>query len=571
MKKIKNIDETSLLFDYNNGEGLMNICKKYKIGKLKAKEIITKNGGVIRPKSSFKKNKNFVVSDWRIKKYINTDEYYYVAICKDDGVTFNDIENKGGHLTSYIEKKYNIKTPTLYDRRLYYQKTGNYWWEQWFKVEKRAKKKTKKCPYCDWETIDINNNSGAFETHLKNVHKKTIEEHLVEHGEDSVYFKKYIEKKIHSEKLGDFNNYVICPICGNKYEKLTESHIKTHGISFDEFKEKYPYANILSNTMKQQTLDAVKLGNLSVSKKRFISKYEKEIQEFLSNNGIDFETNRQILIGQEIDILIPSLKIGIEFDGLKWHTEWFGRKKHNYHLEKTIKCNERGYDLIHIFEDEYVNKKDIVYAKLMHILHISNDLPRIYARKCVVKQIYKAEAKEFLEKYHIQGFVSSSVYLGCFNGNELIGVMSFKNGNLKNDSWELTRFASNYNYICCGVGGKMFKYFLSNYKPDCVISFADRRWTTKPYDNLYTKLGFSFERFNSPDYKYYCDNSKNKQKYQRIHKMKLNKVKLHKKYGFPLTMTETEMAKELGYDRIWDCGLIKYVWKNNNVNNEHDE
>ena len=26
-------------------------------------------------------------------------------------------------------------------------------------------------------------------------------------------------------------------------------------------------------------------------------------------------------------------------------------------------------------------------------------------------------------------------------------------------------------------------------------------------------------------------------------------------------MTETEMAKELGYDRIWDCGLIKYVWE----------
>lgn len=25
-------------------------------------------------------------------------------------------------------------------------------------------------------------------------------------------------------------------------------------------------------------------------------------------------------------------------------------------------------------------------------------------------------------------------------------------------------------------------------------------------------------------------------------------------------MTETEMVKELGYDRIWDCGLIKYIW-----------
>ena len=29
-------------------------------------------------------------------------------------------------------------------------------------------------------------------------------------------------------------------------------------------------------------------------------------------------------------------------------------------------------------------------------------------------------------------------------------------------------------------------------------------------------------------------------------------------------LTETEMAKELGYDRIWDCGLIKYVYTNQN-------
>ena len=34
---------------------------------------------------------------------------------------------------------------------------------------------------------------------------------------------------------------------------------------------------------------------------------------------------------------------------------------------------------------------------------------------------------------------------------------------------------------------------------------------------------------------------------------------MSKKYGFPLTMTETEMAKKLGLDRIWDCDLVKYV------------
>ena len=30
-----------------------------------------------------------------------------------------------------------------------------------------------------------------------------------------------------------------------------------------------------------------------------------------------------------------------------------------------------------------------------------------------------------------------------------------------------------------------------------------------------------------------------------------------------MDMTEWEMARELGYDRIWDCGLFRYVWKNN--------
>ena len=65
---------------------------------------------------------------------------------------------------------------------------------------------------------------------------------------------------------------------------------------------------------------------------------------------------------------------------------------------------------------------------------------------------------------------------------------------------------------------------------------------------------------NPPDYKYYNEKV---DRYARIHKMKFSKQTLIKKYGFPETMTETEMVKELGYDRIWDCGLIKYVWKKN--------
>ena len=558
---MKNIDENLTIQNYIEGNSIMKICSKYKIGKLRVKDILMKNNIDIRDKNAVRKKRNFIVSDYKIKKYEDTNDYFYVAIAKDSGVEFSDCNNNSGHLTSYIRNVLNIKIPTLYNRRIYYQTTGNYWWEQWFNVEKREYKKTKKCPYCNWKTIDVENKSGAFEVHLREKHNITKEEYLKEFPSDINYFSVYKKKIEHDKKLDISDNFVTCPICGGKYEKLTKSHIKTHDLSFDEFKKKYPNINIMSLNMVNQSRDCVKLGNLTVSKKRFISKYELEIQDFLKENNINFETNRQILIGKEIDILIPDLKIGIEFDGLKWHTEWFGKKSHTYHLEKTIFCNEKGYGLIHIFEDEYINKRDIVYHKLKRILHIDNDIEKIYARKCVIKEIYMHDAKMFLEKYHIQGFSSSSVYLGCFYNNELVGVMSFKNGNIRNKCWELTRFATDYNYNCIGVGGKLFNYFVKNYNPPKVVSFADRRWTVNPNDNLYTKLGFILEKYNAPDYKYYIDESKNGLKYKRIHKMQMNKQKLHKKYGFPLTMTETEMAKELGYDRIWDCGLIKYVWK----------
>ena len=110
-----------------------------------------------------------------------------------------------------------------------------------------------------------------------------------------------------------------------------------------------------------------------------------------------------------------------------------------------------------------------------------------------------------------------------------------------------------------------FNYFVKKYDPSLVKSFADRRWTIDYKNNLYTKLGFKYAGFTSPDYKYY--NLKDN-KPQRFHKFGFRKQRLISKFGdsYELTMdmTETEMAKALGYDRIWDCGLIKYVWTKEN-------
>lgn len=344
--------------------------------------------------------------------------------------------------------------------------------------------------------------------------------------------KEFIEKSkiIHSDKNYDYSkvNYVnnhtkVCIIC-NKHGEFN--------ISPDNF---------------LQGKGCPKCGN-------HLSYAEDEIYNLISPHYDVERNNRDILNGQEIDIFIPSLKIGIEYHGLRWHGENFGKDR-KYHLDKLNNANKNGIKLIQIFEDEYVNNKEIVINKLKHILHINDsNLRKVPARKCLIREINRKESKTFLTKYHIQGYVSSTIHYGAFFGGELIAVMSFTFSEKK---WTLGRFASNYNYICQGIGSKLFKHFIRYHKPTYVKSFADRRWTINE-NNLYTKLGFICDEILKPEYRYYnyklfgCN---------RMHKFSFRKQILHKKYNLPLTMTESEMTKEIGCDRIWDCGLIKYVWK----------
>ena len=258
---------------------------------------------------------------------------------------------------------------------------------------------------------------------------------------------------------------------------------------------------------------------------------------------------------REIDVYIPSLKLGIEYNSLHWHSERLGKDK-NYHLDKLNKCNEQGIKLIQIFEDEWVKHREICESKLRQICGLNRN-PKIFARKCKVVEITdKNEAYEFLDKNHIQGRTGFTIALGAYCQNNLVGVMTFKKE--KEGYWDLNRFATDISHQCVGIGGKLFKYFTRNYPFIEIKSFADRRWTIDPTNNLYTKLGFEFDSYVPPTYWYHNPKIN---PYIRFHKFGFRKQHLHKQYGLPLTMTEREMTTALGYTRIWDCGLIKYVYE----------
>ena len=377
---------------------------------------------------------------------------------------------------------------------------------------------------------------------------------------------------------------IICPIHG-EFWQIASSHLNGHGcvkcanigklntisdfinLSNNKHHSKYDYSrvNYINNATKVciicpkhgefwQRPDNHLKGNGCPKCGQILSKVEDEIMELLKGLGCQ-QRNRGILKGKEIDIFIPSLKLGIEYNGLFWHSEDLG-KDNNYHINKLIECNKQGIRLIQIFEDEWINHREICESKLKQICGLNTN-PKIYGRKCEIHEMKdKNEAYDFLDKNHIQGRTGFTVGLGAYHEGKLVGVMTFKKE--KEGYWDLNRFATDISYQCVGIGGKLFKYFTRYYPFIEIKSFADRRWTTDPTNNLYTKLGFAFDSYVPPSYRYYNPRIS---KIERFHKFGFRKQHLHKQYGLPLTMTEREMTTTLGYTRIWDCGLIKYIYR----------
>lgn len=291
-----------------------------------------------------------------------------------------------------------------------------------------------------------------------------------------------------------------------------------------------------------------------------ISKGEEEICDFIESLGIKTERRVRICPKYEVDIYIPEKQIGIEYDGLRWHSESQGKDKW-YHFNKSLYCQENNIKLIHIFEDEWLFKKEIVKNKIAHILNCDGEYAKIGARNCTVDVIESKKCDFFLNQYHIQGTTKSTIRYGAFYNNQLVGVMCFKKEENKGD-WELIRFCTDYHFTnIAGLASKLFKTFCKENYVKSVKTFLDRRWNFSDCEeNVYTKMGFTLDSIKQPDYSYTNGHG------ERKHKFGFRKQILNKKYGFPITMTEREMVEKLGYSKIWNCGLIRYVYRNPNTN-----
>ena len=276
---------------------------------------------------------------------------------------------------------------------------------------------------------------------------------------------------------------------------------------------------------------------------------EKEIFDFLSKYDEDIESNnRTIINGLELDILLPNKKLAVEYNGLYWHSELSGGKDKAYHINKTMKCREKGIKLIHVFEDEWITKKDIVKSILLSYVGGTN---KIYGRKTDIRPVDKKLANSFFEKNHLQGAINARYYFGLYYNNELVSCISLGAPRFsKKHDIEILRYANKLNTSVLGGFSKLLSYIKNNIPFNNMITYSDLRlFEGKVYSHY-----FSLKSTSSPSY-YYLD----KNYTTRINRVNFQKHKLKNLIeNFNEELTEWENMSLNNYDRIWDCGNNVY-------------
>jgi len=437
--------------------------------------------------------------------YLRNIKKYNIYTC----ISCCDIKNKKTN-----NEKYNVNYPTQSKEIILKRKQNNldkYGVDETVKLQSN-KDKVKQTKLKKYGNRNYNNIEKIKKTKLKkygnenyNNREKAEKSCLLKYGVTNIskvntiknkkkltYIKNYnVDNYSKSDIYKQHNNNFLL----NKYKELNIRKIYGDTLTFycDKCKKEYEINKfILRNRITDNTIICTNCNPIYS-----YSKSGKEIQllNFIKENynGIIISNDRTILKPFEIDIYLPELKLAFEFNGLYWHNEL--NKPDNYHLDKTEKCLEQGIKLIHIWEDDWNYKQEIIKSIILNYLNKNKETINI--NECKIMEIFDNElVMNFLNNNHIESYLLSDINLGLFHNNELISLMTFKKHKNK---FELLRFC-NKNFInISNAEVKLFNYFIENHKAKEILTYIDRSYST---ENLFESIGFKLKNKISPSANY---------------------------------------------------------------------
>jgi hypothetical protein len=293
----------------------------------------------------------------------------------------------------------------------------------------------------------------------------------------------------------------------------------------------------------------------------------KEIKYFIQqlDNNTEILTNVDIN-GYKIDIVLPEYKLAIRYLPLVLNSQGWSsypplhipEMDRNINYNYTKACQDNGYQLLTIFENEWVypEKQSIWKSVIMNKMH--KNPVKIAARKCQLIEMNSSTNKrirQFFNENHLQGSVATgSIKFALFYEGEMVSVMTFGLSRFhKEKVYELIRFANKKGISVMGGASKLLKAFERKYKPPRLVSYANARWSD---GGLYRNLGFKDKNYSEPNYFYFKKGDISKLQSRNVYQ----KHKLHKVLeNFDPKKTEQINMFEHDFRRVFDCG--NYVFE----------
>ena len=279
---------------------------------------------------------------------------------------------------------------------------------------------------------------------------------------------------------------------------------------------------------------------------KYASKAEKDLLFYIKSlySGTILANDRKLIKPYELDIYLPEKKLAFEFNGTYWHSDIC--KPAKYHIGKTHLCNKKKVRLIHIFEHEWTFNQEKIKSLIRSALGIFD--VRLYARQCEVKEISHPEYKKFLELYHLQNSVNSSIRYGLYYKDELVSVIGFGKSRFKKGEVELHRYCVKASYQIVGGFSKLIKHACKDASISEFISYIDLAHFS---GRGYKKAGFKLVEVTSPSYIYIRgDEIKSRMQCQK-HKLEAFLE------NFDPAKSEYENMLLNDWDRVYDCGNLK--------------
>ena len=266
-----------------------------------------------------------------------------------------------------------------------------------------------------------------------------------------------------------------------------------------------------------------------------------EILEFVRQLAPDVVSNsRDIISPLELDIAIPSVRLAIEYNGLYWHSE--SHRGKSYHSDKTRAAADAGYRLIHVFEDEWRDRRPIVESMLQYRMrHVTSS---VGARECEIARVDHKQRKDFFDACHIDGDVRSTSAWGLFHRGELAACLSIRRPvHRKWHDWvEVARFAVLPSHSIPGALSRLSSHALSYARAEKkvgLMSYVDTRYGDGAG---YISAGFKQYSRSGPTFWWTDFNTRFNRFAYRADPAR--------------GLTEEQVARESGMSKIWGCDQL---------------